>query len=164
MGNKNSTDQKPISTNYHTIEVSKNLPKVKKNYPCKKPEELPPANYWLKQMKSQELKKYKGVQHIMTNGSRESSRILFYSVYNVSVFPDTSLCNNHAILSAFLYAYNSHEDIVLSPDDIWVMICMYFSKYVNDNAEKLRSLFVDHEEKKKLTVVQVMPPGQIEPE
>ncbi len=77
------------------------------------------------------------------------------------MFPDTSLCNKHTILSAFLYAYNSHEDIVLSPDDIWMMICMYFSKYVNDNAEKLRSLFVDHDGQKKLTVVQI---GQVEPE
>jgi hypothetical protein len=38
---------------------------------------------------------------------------------------------------------------------------MYFSKYVNDNAEKLRSLFVDHDGQKKLTVVQI---GQVEPE
>jgi hypothetical protein len=77
------------------------------------------------------------------------------------LFLDTSLSKNHAIFSAFLYAYNSHEDIVLSPDDIWLMICTYFSKHVNDNAEELRSLFVDHDGKKKLTVVQV---GQVEPE
>ncbi len=88
---------------------------------------------------------------------------VFYSIMFL-LFPDTSLCNNHAILSAFLYAYNSHEDIVLSPDDIWMMICIYFSKYVNDNAEKLRSLFVDHEGQQKLSVVQLMPPNQIEPE
>ena len=69
-------------------------------------------------------------------------------------FTDTSICKNHAIFSAFLYAYNSHEDIVLSPDDIWLMICIYFSQYVNDNAEKLRSLFVDHEGKKLLLVRQ----------
>jgi len=77
------------------------------------------------------------------------------------LFSDTSLSENHAIFSAFLYAYNSHEDIVLSPDDIWLMICTYFSKYVNENAEQLRSLFVDHEGQKKLTVVQI---NQIKPE
>jgi len=77
------------------------------------------------------------------------------------LFSDTSLSENHAIFSAFLYAYNSHEDIVLSPDDIWLMICTYFSKYVNENAEQLRSLFVDHEDQKKLTFVQI---NQIESE
>jgi hypothetical protein len=77
------------------------------------------------------------------------------------LFSDTSLSENHAIFSAFLYAYNSHEDIVLSPDDIWLMICIYFSKYVNENAEQLRSLFVDHDGQKKLTVVQI---NQIKPE
>jgi hypothetical protein len=89
---------------------------------------------------------------------------LSFIQHNVPLFPDTSLCNNHAILSAFLYAYNSHEDIVLSPDDIWIMICIYFSKYVNDNAEKLRSLFVDHDGQQKLKVVQLISPNQIEPE
>jgi hypothetical protein len=74
---------------------------------------------------------------------------------------DTSLSQNHGIFSAFLYAYNSHEDIVLSPDDIWLMICIYFAEYVNENAEQLRSLFVDHDGQKKLTVVHI---GQIEPE
>lgn len=73
----------------------------------------------------------------------------------ISFCLDTSLNENHAIFSAFLYAYNSHEDIVLSPDDIWLMVCIYFSKYVSDNAEKLRNIFVDHENKKQLTIVQV---------
>lgn len=83
------------------------------------------------------------------------SRISFCSIeYYVSLFADTSLCDNHGVFSAFMYAYNSHEDIVLSPDDMWLMICMYFSKYINNHAEQLRSLFVDHEGLKELTVVQ----------
>jgi len=40
------------------------------------------------------------------------------------------------------------------------MICIYFSKYVNENAEQLRTIFVDHEGKKTLTIVQI---GMIEP-
>jgi hypothetical protein len=75
-------------------------------------------------------------------------------------FLDTSLGSNHALFTAFLRAYNSHEDIVLSPDDIWLMICIYFSKYVNENAEQLRTIFVDHEGKKTLTIFQM---GMIEP-
>ena len=67
---------------------------------------------------------------------------------------DTSITPKHAIFSAFLFAYNSHEDIVLSPDDIWLMICIYFSQYVNENAEQLRTLFVDHSGKKELIIEQ----------
>lgn len=74
---------------------------------------------------------------------------------------DTSSEEKHAIFQAFLYAYNSHEDIVLNPDDIWLMICIYFATYVNQNSEQLRTLFVDHEGTKLLTIVQV---GFIEPE
>ena len=74
---------------------------------------------------------------------------------NLFVFADTSSKESHAIFSSFLFAYNSHEDIVLSPDDIWLMICIYFSQYVNENAEKLRTLFVEHSEQKKLTIKQI---------
>ncbi len=42
--------------------------------------------------------------------------------------------------------------VVLSPNDIWLMITIYYAKYVDDNAEQLRKLFVDHEGKKKLEV------------
>jgi hypothetical protein len=163
MANKNSIHSFDVSTKYNTVEVSKNLPKVNQDYPCNKHEHLPPVDYWMNQIKLQGLKKYKGVQHIMANGPRKSLKKLCFILHYVYLFSDTSLCKKHAILSAFLYAYNSHEDIVLSPDDIWMMICMYFSKYVNDNAEKLRSLFVDHEDQKKLTVVQEVPPDQTEP-
>jgi hypothetical protein len=71
MANKDSTDSYDVSTRYHTVEVGKNLPKVEKNYPCNKAEDLPPANYWMEQVKSQGLKQYKGVQHIMANGPCE---------------------------------------------------------------------------------------------
>jgi hypothetical protein len=77
------------------------------------------------------------------------------------LYLDTSSIENHAIFSAFLFAYNSHEDIVLSPDDLWLMVCIYFSQYINENAQQLRTLFVDHDGRKKLTIVQV---GRVEPE
>lgn len=53
---------------------------------------------------------------------------------------------------AFLNAYNYHGDIKITPDDVWMVIMFYFSKYVNDNSEQLRSAFVSHEGKKKLVV------------
>lgn len=60
--------------------------------------------------------------------------------------------SGHPVFEAFLAAYSNHEDIILSPDDIWLMITIYYAKYVDDNAEQLRSLFVNHEEKKTLEV------------
>jgi hypothetical protein len=58
----------------------------------------------------------------------------------------------HALFEAYLAAYSAHEDLVLSPDDIWLMITIYYSNYVVLNAEQMRHLFVDHEEKKELVV------------
>jgi len=58
-----------------------------------------------------------------------------------------------AFYSAFCEAYNNHYDIILSPDDIWLIICLQFTKYVNANSEKMRNLFVSHQGKKKLVVV-----------
>lgn len=40
----------------------------------------------------------------------------------------------------------------LSPDDVWITIMLFFSKYVNDHSEELRHAFVSHEGKKKLEV------------
>lgn len=35
---------------------------------------------------------------------------------------------------AFLYAYEQHGDIVLVPDEIWIMISFYISKYIDTHA------------------------------
>ena len=59
---------------------------------------------------------------------------------------------SNGFLDAFLNAYNNHGDVKITPDDVWLVILLYFSKYVNDNAEQLRSAFVTHQGKKKLEV------------
>ena len=65
---------------------------------------------------------------------------------------DTSIGDQHPILNAFLQAYNFHEDIILSPDDIWLMICIYFATYVNQNRDELTHLYIDDQQSKILTV------------
>jgi hypothetical protein len=55
-------------------------------------------------------------------------------------------------LGSFLFAYNNHGDIVLNPDDMWLMVSLYFSKYVDSNAKKLREKFVKHNGQKELIV------------
>ena len=41
----------------------------------------------------------------------------------------------------------------LVPDDIWLMISLYLSKYIDANAERLRKQFVNHEGQKELTII-----------
>ncbi|CAF4513356.1 unnamed protein product, partial [Rotaria sp. Silwood2] len=97
---------------------------------------LPPMDYWIKKIDNAIDKERYKIQHIVANG------------------PYTSSTQNHAIFSAFLFAYNSHEDIILSPDDIWLMICIYFSQYINENAQQLRTLLIEHSGRKRLIVEQ----------
>ena len=40
-----------------------------------------------------------------------------------------------AFASAIVLAYNTHGELVLSPDDIWLPIQLQCSKFVNDHAE-----------------------------
>jgi hypothetical protein len=80
---------------------------------------------------------------------KDRYKVQYWSENGLHTHADYS---GHPVFEAFLAAYSKHEDIVLSPDDIWLMITIYYSKYVDDNAEELRSLFVDHEGKKKLVV------------
>jgi hypothetical protein len=60
---------------------------------------------------------------------------------------------NGCYISAWLEAYNNHLDIVISPDDCWLTVCLMFSEYVSQHAEELRDKFVSHDGKKKLTVI-----------
>lgn len=57
-----------------------------------------------------------------------------------------------SLLSAFIFAYNNHEDITLVPDDVWITILFHFSMYINKNSEKMRKMFVNFEGKKELVV------------
>ncbi|KAF8135764.1 hypothetical protein EV363DRAFT_1551847 [Boletus edulis] len=52
-----------------------------------------------------------------------------------------------------LECYSKHRALVLRPDDVWLAIMTQFYCLVNGRAEELRSLFVQHDGKKKLTMV-----------
>lgn len=76
----------------------------------------------------------------------------YSSLYTITNGPHTETSPN-PVLQAFISAYNQHHDMVLSPDDMWMIVCIQFAAYVNENAEQLRSLFVEHPDgKKDLTV------------
>jgi len=58
----------------------------------------------------------------------------------------------NGFFSAFFFAYHKHGNVKITPDDVWLTIMLYFSSYVNNNAEQLRKAFVTHEAKKQLVV------------
>jgi len=62
----------------------------------------------------------------------------------------------NGLVHTIVEAYNHHHALVLRPDDIWLCILTQFNLFVNGEgrAEQLRSVFVAHEGKKELTIVQ----------
>ncbi|CAG8627436.1 3532_t:CDS:1 [Funneliformis caledonium] len=59
---------------------------------------------------------------------------------------------SHGLAAAILHAYNNHQHLRLSPDDIWLTIAQGVSHHINYNAEKFRHYFVDHEGKKEISI------------
>ena len=70
-------------------------------------------------------------------------------IKNISSF------GTHKTILGYLNAYFNHCPIKVSPNVIWQLILNNFSKYVNDNSERLRKKFVDFEGKKNLTCVRI---------
>jgi hypothetical protein len=62
------------------------------------------------------------------------------------------MSKGNAFIDALNTAYNSHLGIVLSPDDVWLLISQGVATHINMNAEALRTLFVSHEGKLVLEV------------
>ncbi|MDR3548917.1 MAG: DUF4419 domain-containing protein [Candidatus Pacebacteria bacterium] len=54
--------------------------------------------------------------------------------------------------AALLLAYNYHADVLIRPDDVWIMACFNLARHINLNSEKLRHMFVDHEGKKQIKI------------
>ncbi|KAI1332922.1 hypothetical protein F5Y16DRAFT_394231 [Xylariaceae sp. FL0255] len=80
-------------------------------------------------------------------------------VYNVirSTLGDLSEKNKMVTYSGGFFhcvARAFHQDLhlVIRPDDVWLAILVQLNFYINGNAEKLRSIFVDHDGQKPLAV------------
>ena len=59
---------------------------------------------------------------------------------------------NNAFVAAVHAAYSNHYPLVLSPDQLWLVIAQGFAFHINANAEKLRKKFIDHEGKKTIEI------------
>jgi len=61
----------------------------------------------------------------------------------------------NGFVDTIITAYSNHHALIIRPDDVWLAILTQFNFFVNGNAELLRSQFVSHEGKKRLTVYAV---------
>ena len=60
---------------------------------------------------------------------------------------------SNGFVHTVIEAYNQHRALIVRPDDVWLAILTQFCFFVNGNAEALRHVFVAHEGKKELEVV-----------
>ncbi|CAG8437545.1 9297_t:CDS:2 [Acaulospora colombiana] len=68
---------------------------------------------------------------------------------------------SHGLAAAILHAYNEHQHLRLTPDDVWLTIAQGVSRHINYNAEKFRSKFVEHEGKKEISVFARLADGKL---
>ena len=147
---------------HHIVSIRHDLPRIDKSYPEETRQYLPPDQFWLRKLcplsKGEEspladrplsTESY-DIHDSYVNGPCEL--VSRYRSSRMRSLLDTSSGDHHPVLTAFLRAYNSHEDIILSPDDIWLMICIYFAQYVNHNVNELAHLYLDEETSKVLTI------------
>lgn len=73
---------------------------------------------------------------------------------SLAYYENNGVCKRTGLgfYGAFAQAYNTHTDVIISPDDVWMIIMLQLKKYVTNNSEKMRHLFVSHEGKQKLVV------------
>jgi len=62
---------------------------------------------------------------------------------------------NSSFINTVINAYCHHNNLVISPDDVWLAIMTQFSFYVNKYPEELRNYFVAFAGKKELCVREV---------
>ncbi|KAF0488811.1 hypothetical protein F8M41_022176 [Gigaspora margarita] len=86
-----------------------------------------------------------------------------HKVHAVSVYYDNSTNSKRSVLeypscsngfaAAIIHAYNYHQHLCLSPDDIWLAISQGVSHHINYNAEKFRRNFVKHEGQETVSII-----------
>lgn len=58
----------------------------------------------------------------------------------------------HAVIETLHRAYDEHRPVILSPDDIWLMVSQGFAACVNQDPERYRACFVSHDDKKEIRI------------
>jgi hypothetical protein len=74
----NTTNSTP--SNYHTVTICADLPKIKKDYTIDKIKDVPPSDYWLNKMDEKVDRKFYKIQHVIANGPRKQHRFLIFFI------------------------------------------------------------------------------------
>jgi hypothetical protein len=77
-----------------------------------------------------------------------------FALNNQDSLISSDICNN--FVGTIHIAYDKHYPLIISPDDLWVILAQGFANHVNANAENLRHKFVSHKEKE---IIRILCPG-----
>jgi hypothetical protein len=94
-------------------------------------------------------------QYMQTNkpAGPEARRVIQTSFTKVDVTAKSSITPyGNGFVNGIIRAFEQDLHLTLRPDDVWLAILSQFSFFVNGKAEELRTQFVSHESKMKLTV------------
>ncbi|RHZ76583.1 hypothetical protein Glove_196g33 [Diversispora epigaea] len=61
--------------------------------------------------------------------------------------------SSNGFVSAIIHAYNLHQHLRFSPDDVWLTVAQGVSRHILNSAERFRNLFVNHEGKEDIEVI-----------
>lgn len=94
----------------------------------------------------------------LTNHHDKSKPFERLDLQAVSAGSDSVLVQSHwqknSLFETVVLAYNNHLPLELKPDDIWLIILQSIAQHLSlgDNAEKYRSVFVEHQGKEEIVV------------
>ena len=110
------------------------------------------------QINLNELKKEKKIDHKL--GRRYFVDIDFGDFEQLNLDLDDKLESKYilssdipsGIFGLFHLAYANHKNIFIRPDDLWFHIVIQLQILIDNNAEELRNYFVNHQDKKNITI------------
>jgi hypothetical protein len=91
-------------------------------------------------------------QYLESDNKRTITGLVGTGVEASSVTEGNYLSSTHNLLASINTAYDQHLPLTLSPDMLWLLIAQGLSTHITNNAEQLRSRFVNFEGKKELIV------------
>lgn len=77
-------------------------------------------------------------------------REMYESLYIKDGDRPLTSCKTHPLIEAAVLAYNSHIQLSIRPDDVWLTIAQGISHHINMNSESLRKKLVSHKGKVRL--------------
>lgn len=83
----------------------------------------------------------------------DNKRILKFPSVKPPKYRGSIKSGKHGLWYSLLNAYNMHQKITISPDDVYNTICCLWAKYLLLNAEKFRNQIVSHEGQKELIYI-----------